>query len=150
METQSWIVIQLFVDLLMFGLLILLLKAQLGNRFGQGGLKKAAEKSEALLEEMRQLSLGLERNLEEKRALTERILAELDRRLSQADAVSLQLKALHDSSKTPVTFESIRSLRSKGLSVDDIARRLDIPVGEVALTVKLQTEDPTEAKTCLI
>jgi hypothetical protein len=146
MEIQSWIVVQLCVDLLMFGLLILLLKAQLANPPGQGGLKKAAEKSEALLYEMRQLSLGLERNLEEKRALTQRILAELDRRLNQADAVSLQLKALQASSKTPITLESIRTLRSKGFSIDDIARRLDIPVGEVALTVKLQADDPMEEK----
>jgi len=145
MEIQSWIVVQLCVDLLMFGLLILLLKAQLANRPGQGGLKKAAEKSEALLEEMKQLSLQLERNLEEKRALTQRILAELDRRLSQADAVSHQLKALRTSSKTPVTLESIRTLRSKGFSIDDIARRLDVPVGEVALTVKLQADEPMEA-----
>ncbi len=144
MEIQSWIVVQLCVDLLMFGLLLLLLKAQLGIRWGQGGFKNAAEKSEALLEEMRQLSLGLERNLEEKRALTQRILAELDRRLNQADAVSLQFKAQHASNKPPVTFESIRNLRSKGFSIDDIAKRLDIPVGEVALTVKLQAEDPTE------
>jgi hypothetical protein len=144
MEIQSWIVIQLCVDLLMFGLLILLLKAQLANRPGQGGLKMAAEKSEALLEEMKQLSLGLERNLEEKRALTQRILAELDRKLNQADAVSLQLKALQASGKTPITLESIRTLRSKGFSIDDIARRLDIPVGEVALTVKLQTDEPME------
>jgi hypothetical protein len=146
MEIRSWIVVQLCVDLLMFGLLILLLKTQLANRPGQGGLKKAAEKSEALLQEMRQLSLGLERNLEEKRALTQRILAELDKRLSQADAVSLQLKALHASSKTPITRESIRKLKSKGFSIDDIARRLDIPVGEVALTVKLQAVEPTEEK----
>ncbi len=145
MEIQSWIMVQLCVDLLMFGLLILLLKAQLANRPGQGGLKKAAEKSEALLEEMRQLSLGLERNLEEKRALTQRILAELDKRLSQADAASLQLKTLHASSKAPITLESIRKLKSKGFSIEDIARRLDIPVGEVALTVKLQAVEPTEA-----
>ena len=99
-----------------------------------------------MLEEMRQLSLGLERNLEEKRALTQRILSELDRRLSQADAVSHQLKAHHASSKAPITLESIRKLKSKGFSIDDIARRLDIPVGEVALTVKLQREEPKEAQ----
>jgi hypothetical protein len=145
MEIQSWIMVQLCVDLLMFGLLILLLKAQLANRPGQGGLKKAAEKTEALLEEMRQLSLGLERNLEEKRALTQRILSELDKRLSQADAVSRQLKARHASSNAPMTFESIRKLKSKGFSIEDIARRLDIPIGEVALTVKLQREEPREA-----
>jgi hypothetical protein len=144
MEIQSWIVVQLCVDLLMFGLLILLLKAQLAARPGHGGLKKAAEKSEALLEEMRQLSLGLEQNLEEKRALTQRILAELDRRLSQADTASLQLKALQASSHNPTTLDAIRKLRSKGFSIDDIARRLDIPIGEVALTVKLQADGPEE------
>jgi DNA-directed RNA polymerase specialized sigma24 family protein len=145
MEIQSWIVVQLGVDLLMFGLLVLLLKAQLANRPGQNGLKQASEKSESLLEEMRQLSLGLERNLDEKRALTQRILEELDRRLNQAEAVSLQLKALHASDKTPITLESIRELRSKGFSIDDIAKRLDIPVGEVALTVKLQADAPRKA-----
>ena len=65
--------------------------------------------------------------------------------MSQADAASLQLKTLHASSKAPITLESIRKLKSKGFSIEDIARRLDIPVGEVALTVKLQAVEPTEA-----
>jgi DNA-directed RNA polymerase specialized sigma24 family protein len=146
MGIQSWIVVQLCVDLGMFVLLILLLRAQLAARPGQGGLKRAAEKSEALLQEMRQLSLDLEQNLEEKRALTQRILAELDRRLSQADAASLQLKALQASNRNPTTLDAILQLRSKGFSIDDIARRLDIPVGEVALTVKLQADEPKEGK----
>jgi len=141
MQVQLWIVVQFCVDLLMFGLLILLLKAQLANRPGKSGLGKAAEKSEALLEEMRQLCLGLERNLEEKRTLSQKILAELDRRLVQADAVSVQLKTLRASSKTPNTPESIRKLKSNGLSIEDIARRLNIPAGEVALTLKLQGDE---------
>jgi DNA-directed RNA polymerase specialized sigma24 family protein len=95
---------------------------------------------------MRQLSLGLEQNLEEKRALTQRILAEFDRRLSQADAASHQLRALQASSHNPTTLDAILKLRSKGFSIDDIARRLDIPVGEVALTVKLQADEPKEEK----
>ena len=111
----------------------------------------ASQKWEKLLAEMGRISTSMEQNLGEKKRLTQDLLAELDRRMAEADRASDHLRdalllwerrtaeaeteGFHDDSKR----RSVKTLSAQGLDKQEIAKRLKVPVGEVDLMLKLQS-----------
>jgi nitrate/nitrite-specific signal transduction histidine kinase len=149
MGEQFWIVGQLAIDIVMLVLLAILLALFRSDR---GKIVRSGElnmPSERLLEEMKQISASLEKNLEEKRELTGTIVRELQILLSDAKDASLRLEVLlntwrntettgrSEPSDTERLKKSARVLSDKGLSRKEIAKRLNIPMGELELMLKL-------------
>lgn len=150
MNIQLWIVGQIAIDALLVGVLLWLIVA--GNRRrtrdaeAQG---EALRKSEEILSEMRDITRELEGNLEEKRELTRRLLGRLDETLDRAGRRYEQLNDLLERTESSSnrdriapkeqsgTRASIRSLLDKGFSKEEVARRLEVSVGEIDLFLKL-------------
>ena len=149
MGEQFWIMAQMALDIIMLVLLAILInlfRRDKGKVTRSGGLEVP---SEGLLEEMKQIGVSLEKNLEEKRELTNNIVRELDTLLSDAKDASLRLEVLLNTwHKTETSTrsgpgdterlkQSAKVLSEKGLSRKEIARRLNIPMGELELMLKL-------------
>jgi len=149
MGEQFWIMGQMAVDIFMLVLLAILLNL---FRRDRGRMARSGElnmPSERLLEEMKQISASLEKNLKEKRELTGNIVRELETLLSDAKDASLQLEVLLNTwhktetagksgpSDTERLKKSAKVLSEKGLSMKEIAKRLNIPMGELELMLKL-------------
>jgi len=140
---------QMAIDVLMLVLLAVLLnlfRRDRGRIVRSGGLKMP---SEGLLEEMKQISASLDKNLAAKRELTGTIVRELENLLSEAKEASLRLEVLLNTwrktetarrngpSDTERLKRSARVLSEKGLSKKEIARSLNVPMGELELMLKL-------------
>ena len=146
-----WIIGQIAVDILMLILLVAVVKFHLKQRISLERFEAAAQESELLLSQMRQISDTLEKNLDHKRELTRHLLGELDKRLNKAEKASVELHSILNRSHqylasglnrrpdSDTSKESIRILLDKGLSKDEISKRLGIPVAELELILKLQS-----------
>lgn len=150
MNMQLWIAGQIAIDIILVGLLFWLIVS--GNRRRvRRSIERDEElrKSEEILAQMREIAGELEGNLEEKRELTHRLLGRLDETLKRAEHRYSQFNDLFEATdtdsirdkvslrKTEATRESIRTLMEKGLTREDVARRLGISVGEIELFLKL-------------
>ncbi|MFZ0451530.1 MAG: hypothetical protein WAL98_20010 [Desulfatiglandaceae bacterium] len=148
MGEQFWIIGQMAIDVFMLVLLAILLSL---FRRDRGRIVRSGElnmPSEKLLEEMKQISASLEKNLEEKRELSGTIVTELETLLSDAKDASLRLEVLLNTWRKTETAgrtgagdterlkKSARVLSEKGVSKKEIARRLNIPMGELELMLK--------------
>jgi len=146
---QLWVMGQMAIDVFMLVLLAVLLNL---FRRDRGRIARSGElkmPSEGLLEEMKQISASLDKNLAEKRELTGTIVRELETLLSDAKEASLRLEVLLNTwrktetsrrtgpSDTERLKRSARVLSEKGLSKKEIARSLNIPMGELELMLKL-------------
>lgn len=150
METQFWIIGQIAVDFIMVALLLWFLRFQNRRQMKWQDHEAVIQKSASILSEMREISLALERNLEEKKALSQRILEQLDQGLKKAEesyrqiseiipksghaGLSRQQAAVEDNTHTR---SSVLALLEKGLSKEEIGRYLGISVGEIELMLKL-------------
>lgn len=151
METQSWIVSQIAIDVVMFALLLVVLWFHLRGRLPGGAFDAGMERSKRLLEEMTKIGSTLENNLLEKRALTSSIFSELDMRIEKAEKASRSLEEIlyryqQNLGREPVqrkqpapNRQAIHALLSTGLSREDVARNLNVPVAELELMLKLQS-----------
>ena len=111
---------------------------------------EAFQRSEAILAEMRELSLNLDRNLEEKRQLSSTILGRLDETLERAEETYMRIRdAAKDLGADPERAKnarknsdqvrsSVKALVSKGLPMEEIAQHLGMSVDEIELLIKLQ------------
>lgn len=150
MNMQTWIMGQIAADLILVGILLWLIMS--GNRRRAKESQEREEelrKSEEILVQMREIAAELEGNLEEKRELTSRLLGRLDETLKRAEHRYRQFNDLFEVTdaasvrdkvslrKTEDTRESIHALIDKGLTREDVARRLGISVGEIELFLKL-------------
>lgn len=150
MTPQVWIGVQVFIDLVMAGLLVWFIRT-----YGRRGTswqdhEEAARKAQVILEEMRGISRILEANLKEKKELSARILAELEEGLNKAEACSLQLSKIlprtglaATGSPDPArdaerTRASVDALLAKGLPREEVAHHLGLSVGEMELLLKLR------------
>ncbi|MFC1891142.1 hypothetical protein ACFLZT_02000 [Thermodesulfobacteriota bacterium] len=152
MEAHSWIIGQIIIDIIIGGSLLWFLKSHHKERKPGQELRDALLESETLLSEIRQISISLDKNLEEKRELSRRILGQLDEGLGKAAKSYQQLqKLLRDYGtslppqngaldNTEKARASVNGLLAKGLSKEDISRHLGIPLGEMELLLKFQRQ----------
>jgi len=151
MEIQDWIMTQMAIDLVIVCVLLWFIRLNFKAKKKDNELDDAFRKSEGILAEIRELSLNLDKNLEEKRKLSRMILEQLDETLNNAEDACLRVKnaakdlgAAPDRSKTvPKNTDQIRSsvkaLLSKGLPRAEIAHHLGMSLDEIELLIKLQT-----------
>jgi len=153
MEIQSWIIFQIVMDLIIAALLLWFVFANIlskRNRILQNNVEKF-KRPEDILSEMREISRDLERNLIEKKDLSCSILKSLDEGLERGRKNSLEIqKILKEYSahriqtdmikETEESKQVIKKLFSKGISRKEISQKLDIPLDEINLILKLQGE----------
>ncbi len=150
MEIQYWIIGQIVVDFMMLALLLWFLRVQSRHQLTWQDHEAVIQKSASILSEMREISLDLEKNLEEKRALSQHILDQLDQGLEKAEESYHQLSGIIPASGRAGrsgqqsvgedgthTRSSVMALLDKGLSKEEIGRHLGISVGEIELMLKL-------------
>lgn len=150
MSTTILISGQMLIDIVILILLVWLIKVS-GNRANPGESKvDDLQAPEALVREMREIAVDLEKNLEQKRTLSRDVLARLEDELEQAEAYVRRMEKINeacghqlrertsDSNNRDRTRSSIQSLLAKGFSRDEIAQHLGIPLGEIELLIKLQ------------
>jgi hypothetical protein len=150
-ETQSWIIFQILIDIIMAVLLLWFIRFHFKTRGTGSHTETAFKKAEEILTEMGQISQGLEKNLDEKKLLSQNILEQLDKGLKKAEErynlIEQSIKNL-DKSKTDQSGhvindkkhiqKSINELIGKGYSEKEISRILGIPAGEIELLIKFQ------------
>ena len=150
MAIQSWIIGQIVLDILVAALLgwFILFRFR-KNRIG-ANFDNAFDKSQSILAEMERITRELEKNLEEKRDLSNRIVRQLDESLSKADESRRQLqKLIKEYNTRPVfqttptddaqkTRELINALLHKGMKKTEVSRHLGISMGELDLLLKLK------------
>ncbi len=154
MQEQFWVIAQLAIDILMLILLVVVLKNMTGRRRARIDSGPAFSPPEQLLKEMREISESLEKNLEEKKTLSKKVIGELEILLADAENATLKLEGLlntwqkrgldekKSTTDTDRLKKSAKALVEKGLAKKEIARRLDIPLGELELMLKLQGPFP--------
>ncbi|MEW6669186.1 MAG: hypothetical protein AB1512_28575 [Thermodesulfobacteriota bacterium] len=150
MAPQVWIGMQVFIDLIMVGLLVWFLRAYGRRQASWHDHEAAMQKAQAILEEMKEISRALEVNLKEKKELSARILGQLEQGLSRAEAYSAQISEILPRTGRTVaaspgasrdaerTRTSIDALLAKGLPREEVARHLGLSVGEIELLLKLR------------
>jgi len=143
MASQALVLGQIVIDLVLLILLSYLIfrllprKAEAGNEGQSATLVRQAE----------ELRSELERNIEEKRQLTGKILANLDERLVSAREVRDRLDQLlarasgggvnRTEGGEPSRRSAVLTLAARGVSAGEIASILELPRGEVDLMIKL-------------
>ncbi len=150
MEIQTWVIGQTAIEVIIIFLLLWFIKSHLAMRKKNTDLSAVFEKPEQILAEMRELTRQLDKNLEEKKEISNKMLGQLDDILDKADRTYNQLQGIiKEYSSRPVNSynpeqdsrrvrTSVNDLLKKGLSKQEIARQLGISVGEIELLVKLQ------------
>ena len=150
MDIQTWVIGQTAVEIIIIFLLLWFIKSHMTMRKKNNDLSTLFEKPEQILAEMRELTRQLDKNLEEKKEISNRILGQLDAILEKADQSYMQLQnIIKEYSSIPVhSFNSeqdsrrvrtsVNDLLKKGLSKQEIAQQLGISVGEIELLIKLQ------------
>ncbi len=152
METQSWIIGQIIIDIFMAALLLWFIRYRTKGKGADNNLGRVFERSEKILSEMRELSRQLDKNLEEKRMLSRKILGQLDEGMHRADEAYRQFQDIirdygHDRCPIPDPLadssrikSSVKALLERGLSREEVAQHLGISVGEIELLIKLQPQ----------
>lgn len=150
METDVWIIGQIVIDIIMMCIIFWFVRSHYKKQLTLQNHETAMQKSEAVLSQMREISLVLERNLEEKRALSRDILEQLDQGLKRAEKAYLQISKIipkaggplskpnHTAQDTDHISSSIKTLLEKGLSKGEISQHLGVSVGEIDLLIKLR------------
>jgi hypothetical protein len=150
MEIQTWVIGQTAIEIVIIFLLLWFIKSHLAMRKKNSDLSAVFEKPEQILIEMRELTRQLDKNLEEKKELSNKMLGQLDEVLEKADQSYFQLQSIikeysskpvqphnseHDSRRVRT---SVNDLLKQGLSKQEIAQQLGISIGEIELLIKLQ------------
>ena len=150
MEANNWIVGQIVIDILIALVLLWFIFVHSRKKGSENNFEEDFQKSESILSEMTEITQVLERNLDEKRELSNRILQKLDEGLKRAEERYLEIQKItkrygndltHNSgtlTDTEKTRASIKTLLKKGLSKVEISQHLGISLGEIDLLLKLQ------------
>jgi hypothetical protein len=151
MDIQNWIMAQMGIDLIIVVVLLWFIRFNIKGKKPDNNLDEKIRKSEAVLVQMRELSLSLERNLEEKRRQCLTTLDQLEEACERAEESYERIKnAARDiganperSKNTAKSSDQIRSsvnaLIAKGMPREEIAQHLGMSVDEIDLLIKLQT-----------
>ncbi|RLB19818.1 MAG: hypothetical protein DRG63_00275 [Deltaproteobacteria bacterium] len=149
MELKVLIIGQIALDVLMFGLLIVIARLYLNRKAMAADFQSTMEKSIALVKEMETLGVKLERILDEKRRLTKKLILDLENKLQKAELIRDEIKRITDTSvgggmrqeiapkRMSATRKTIQHLLNKGLTKEEIARYMGLPSGELELIMKL-------------
>ena len=149
-ESQIWIIGQILIDILLVILLLWFVKFKDERRIPWQDFESVFKKSQFILSEMREISLGLEKNLAEKKELSRHILNELEEGMKRAEESYRQISNVIRKTGTTMAGEPfamretnhtrslVKSLSAKGLSKAEIAGHLGISVGEIDLLTRLQ------------
>jgi len=150
MEIQTWVIAQTAIEIIIIFLLLWFIKSHLAMRKKNTDLSTAFEKPEQILAEMKELAGQLDKNLEEKKKISNKMLGQLDDILKKADQSYNQLQNIireyssnsahsyNSESDSRRVRKSVNDLLKQGLSKQEIAQQLGISVGEIELLVKLQ------------
>ena len=150
MEIQTWVIGQTAIEIIIIFLMLWFIKSHLSMRKKNADLNAVFEKPEQILAEMRELTRQLDKNLEEKKEISNKMLGQLDEILTKADQSYKQLqsivkeyssKPVHSSNREDESRRvrtSVNDLLKQGFSKQEIAQQLGISVGEIELLVKLQ------------
>jgi hypothetical protein len=156
MDIQNWIMAQMGIDLVIVVVLLWFIKVNTKGKRPDNDLDEKIRKSEAILVQMRELSLSLERSLEEKRRQCLTTLDQLEEAVEQSEKSYERIKnaardigANPDRSKnTSKSSDQIRSsvnaLIAKGMPREEIAQHLGMSVDEIDLLIKLQTKQKSK------
>ncbi|MFZ7113262.1 MAG: DUF6115 domain-containing protein [Desulfatiglandales bacterium] len=145
MKTQIWIFSQIAIDVILVLVLFWFMRLQRRRQLDWQEQEAVIQKSEVILSEMRDISRSLEKNLEDKKELSRRILDQLEQGLKRAEESYHQISEIIPNSggrmpqQREHTRSSVLALLEKGLSKEEIARHLNISVGEIELLIKLDT-----------
>ena len=144
MASQALVLGQIVIDLVLLALLSYLIFRLLPRKVDAGNEGQSA----LLVRQAEELRSELERNIEEKRQLTGKILAHLDERLASARELRDRLEQLVSraggggTNRTEGGEASRREaalvLAARGVSPGEIASILELPRGEVDLMIKLR------------
>lgn len=149
MSAHFWIGAQLILDLFMMALLLWFLRSFSRKDHSWRDHERAVEKAGVILVEMREIGQALDANLQEKRELSNRILAQLDQALRKAEESYGRISSIlpeigrslsaapGDAKDQEKTRTSVRALLEKGFQKEEIARHLGISQGEIDLMMKL-------------
>jgi len=153
MNMEMWIIGQIAIDAILAGILFWVVVMNGRRRSREWDARdEALRKSEEILAQMNDIARELDENLEEKRELTHRLLGRLEETLERAEHRYEQFNDLFQSTEpasnrdhvslhqTRGTRASIRALLDKGLTKEEAAQRLGLPVGEVELFLKLGSD----------
>ena len=158
MESQFWIIAQIVIDVFLVLVLIWFAKLQFSQHKSEQKFQSAFEKSEAILSEMKQISLSLEQNLEQKRTLSREILTQLDEGLARAektrrqlsDIIKISADSLQPGQNEPKDSRHIKSavtaLLAKGLTREEIALYMGLSINEIDLFMKLRSKTDKKNK----
>ena len=150
METDVWIISQVIIDIIMMLILFWFVRSHYRRQLHLQSHEAVLKRSEAILSEMREISLVLDKNLEEKKALSRDILEQLDQGLKRAEEACQQISKIaprtvghlseraHTAKEPDYIRSSVKALLEKGLSKGEIARHLGVSVGEIELMLKLR------------
>ncbi len=143
MALQALVLGQIVIDLILLALLSYLIFRLLPKKVEVGN----DGDSTALVRQVEELRSELERNIEEKRQLTTKVLAHLDERLTSAKDLGDRLEHLLSRANgsgisridgaEPSRRSAALALAARGVSAPEIASMLELPRGEVELMIKL-------------
>ena len=139
------ILVQLGVEVILI-LFVVFLLFRFKRSGHLNGLNKGIESAAGLISETDKICKTLSANLKEKKALVDKLLSDLDRRIkelqrltnSPAPSAGREAPVLPGRADGPYT--NVVELSRYGLSVDEIAERLSMTSGEVELVLGLARE----------
>lgn len=149
---------QFILDLVILGVLIVLGRLYFNRKAATADFQAAMNKAMTLIREMEELGESLEKILGEKRELINRLMTDLDTRLTKAQVISEEIKKItsmpihggghsqKSNKKIAATRKLIETLQGQGLSKDDICKRLGLPSGELELIMKLNSSPDKSSK----
>ena len=150
MTIQTWITGQIVIEVILIALILWVVKSNISIKKKNNDLSSAFEKPEHILGEMRELTRQLDKNLEEKKEISTRMLGQLEEILLKAEKSYSQMESImkeysskpvhahypgHDSNRMNA---SINDLLKQGISREKIAQQLGISVSEIDLLQKMQ------------
>ncbi|MFC1822944.1 hypothetical protein ACFL9T_09580 [Thermodesulfobacteriota bacterium] len=158
MESQFWIIAQIVIDVFLVAILLLFVRFQFSQHKSDRKFQSAFEQSKAILSEMKQISLSLEQNLEQKKALSREILSQLDEGLIRAKKTHEQLSEIirisgdslqpdpNDLKDSDHIKSAVTALLAKGLTREEIALYMGISISEIDLFMKLSSQTDKKNK----
>jgi cell shape-determining protein MreC len=149
MDIQTWIIGQSIVEIIIICLVLWFIKGHLAMQKKNARMDSLLERPEQIISEMKEVTRLLEKNLEEKKEISRRMLGQLEDILKRADHTHNELKSLmKEYSLRPVSDHpaandskrmraSVNDLLKKGLSKEEVAGKLGISTSEIELLIKL-------------
>jgi len=151
MDIQNWIMAQMGIDLIIICILLWFIRLNMKGKRPDNELDEKLRKSEAILERIKEMSLNLEKGLEEKRRQSRNVLDQLEETVDRAEETCERVKnAAKDIGANPERSKnapknsdqlrsSVKALIAKGLPREEIAQHLGMSVDEIDLLIKLQS-----------